>query len=47
VNIMFKPHRHDRGDWRSFEPLVEAYVDTILSPSPEVVVATRVVRLPA
>ncbi|MCO6454796.1 MAG: recombinase family protein [Pirellulaceae bacterium] len=36
-----------RGDWRSFEPLVVAYVDTVLSPSPEVVMATRVVRLSA
>jgi hypothetical protein len=36
-----------RGEWRSFEPLVSAYVDAALSPTPETVVASRVVRLSA
>jgi hypothetical protein len=36
-----------RGDWRSFEPLVVSYVDAVLLPSPEIVVATRVVKLSA
>jgi hypothetical protein len=36
-----------RGDRRSFEPLVLSYVDAVLSPSPEIVVATRVVTLSA
>jgi len=36
-----------RGDWRSFEPLIAAYVDAALSPNAEVVVATRVMRLSA
>ena len=41
------PSQNRRGDWRSFEPLVKSYVDAVLSPSPEVVVATRVVKLSA
>ena len=36
-----------RGDWRSFEPLIAAYVDAALSPNAETVVATRVLRLSA
>jgi hypothetical protein len=36
-----------RGDWRSFEPLLASYVEAVLSPSPELLVATRVVRLSA
>ena len=36
-----------RGDWRSFEPLVLSYVNAVLSPSPEIVVATRVMKLSA
>jgi len=36
-----------RGDWRSFEPLIASYVDAVLSPSPEILVATRVVQLSA
>jgi hypothetical protein len=37
----------NRGDWRSFEPLVAAYLDAVLSPGPETIVATRVLRLSA
>jgi hypothetical protein len=36
-----------RGDWRSFEPLIAAIADAALSPTPETIVATRVVRLSA
>lgn len=36
-----------RGDWRSFEPMLRAYVDAILSPTSETAVAARVMRLSA
>lgn len=36
-----------RGDWPSFEPLVAAFIDAVLSPTPETVVATRVLKLTA
>src|SRR5262249_24993452 len=36
--------KSSRGDWHSFEPMVTAYLDAALSPSPETVVATRVMR---
>jgi hypothetical protein len=39
--------QRSRGDWRSFEPLVAAYVDSALSPTAETIVATRVLRLTA
>ena len=36
-----------RGDWRSFEPIVAAYVDALLALNAETVVASRVARLSA
>jgi hypothetical protein len=36
-----------RGDWRSFEPLIGAYVDAALSLAPEATVAARLMRLSA
>ncbi len=37
----------NRGNCPSFEPLIAAWVDAVLSPSPETVVAMRVARLSA
>jgi hypothetical protein len=37
----------NRGDWRSFEPVIAAYVDAALSPNAETVVAQRVLKLSA
>lgn|GEM_PF-2606423 len=36
-----------RGDWHSFEPLIASYLDAALSPSAEVVMATRLIKLSA
>ena len=36
-----------RGNWRSFEPLIAAYVDAAISPCAETIVASRVMRLSA
>jgi hypothetical protein len=36
-----------RGDWRSFEPLIAAVVDAVLSPTPETVVSARIIQLSA
>ena len=38
---------NSRDDWHSFEPLIAAFVDAVLSPTPETVVATQVVKLTA
>jgi len=48
--IVFRGGSHSfasRGDWPSFEPLITAFVDSVLSPTPESLNATRVVRLSA
>jgi hypothetical protein len=37
----------NRGNWRSFERVVAAVVDAVLSPNAETIVAHRVVRLSA
>ena len=37
----------NRGDWRSFEPLIAAYVDAAFSPTAETVVAAQLTRLSA
>lgn len=39
--------KQSRGDWRSFEPLIVAIADTVLAPTAETIVATRVLRLSA
>jgi hypothetical protein len=39
--------KDSRGNWRSFEPLIAVCVDAALSPCPETVVATRVLKLTA
>ena len=36
-----------RGDWRSFEPLIAAYVDAAMATDSDSVVATRVLLLSA
>ena len=38
---------NSRGNWHSFEPLVTAFVEAVLTPNAESVVATRVVKLSA
>jgi hypothetical protein len=40
-------HFDTRGDWHSFEPWIAGFVDAVLSPTPETIVATRVVRISA
>jgi hypothetical protein len=38
---------NSRGDWRSFEPLIAAVVDAVMSPTAEIVGVTRLARLSA
>lgn len=43
--IPFSSRRNfNRGDWRSFEPLIAAYVDAALSPETKTIVGTWVMN---